>query len=403
MPRNSHPDDLPQLTPDEIRRYGRHLVLEDVGVEGQRRLKAARVLLIGAGGLGSPAGLYLAAAGVGTLGLVDFDHVEETNLQRQVLYGQGDLDRPKVEVAAARLRATNPHIEIVEHGEELRADNVRDLFEGYDLIVDGSDNFSTRYLVNDACVLLGKPLVWGAVLRFEGQAAVFGLPDGPCYRCLFPEPPPPGLVPSCAEGGVLGVLPGIIGSIQANEAIKWILHRGDLLVGRFLFFDALSSRFREMRLPRDPSCPTCGDDAKIELKDMEALCAKPGRDATVEPSGEEISTDIPDEIPMEITVEDLEAWRKGGVEHRLLDVREPTEWQICRIEGAELQPLRGLPRALQEIELAKDDLVVVHCHVGGRSAQAVHYLRSQGYVRATNLAGGIEAWSLRIDPTVPRY
>lgn len=399
---------LPELSPHEIRRYGRHLVLEDVGVDGQRRLKSARVLLIGAGGLGSPAGLYLAAAGVGTLGLVDFDRVDETNLQRQVLYGQEDLDRPKVEAAAERLRSVNPHIEIVQHDAELRAHNVRELFEGYDLVVDGSDNFSTRYLVNDACVLLGKPLVWGAVLKFEGQAAVFGLPGGPCYRCLFPEPPPPGLVPSCAEGGVLGVLPGIIGSIQANEAIKWILGRGELLSGRFLVFDALAASFREMKLPRDPQCPTCGDDATIELKDIEALCATPadgtddGPEEPVEPVMP-VALDIPDEVPLQIHVEDLDAWREQGIEHRLIDVREPMEWQICRIEGAELQPLRGLPRALEEIELGKDELTVVYCHHGSRSAQAVHYLRSQGYGRATNLTGGIDAWSARIDPSVPRY
>ena len=407
MTADSETRDLPELSPEEIRRYGRHLVLEEVGVEGQRRLKAARVLLIGAGGLGSPAGLYLAAAGVGTLGVVDFDRVDETNLQRQVLYGREDLDRPKVEAAAERLRSVNPHIEIVQHDAELRAHNVQELFDGYDLVVDGSDNFSTRYLVNDACVLLGKPLVWGAVLKFEGQAAVFGLPEGPCYRCLFPEPPPPGLVPSCAEGGVLGVLPGIIGSIQANEAIKWILGRGELLSGRFLVFDALAASFREMKLPRDPQCPTCGDDAKIELKDIEALCATPAEKTYDGPEGPaepiESSVEIPDEIPMQIHVEDLDAWRKADVEHRLIDVREPMEWQICRIEGAELQPLRGLPRAVEEIELEKNELVVVYCHVGRRSAQAVHYLRSLGYERATNLTGGITAWSARIDPSVPRY
>ncbi|MEM9558398.1 MAG: molybdopterin-synthase adenylyltransferase MoeB [Acidobacteriota bacterium] len=386
------------LTHDELRRYGRHLVLPEVGVDGQKRLKAARVLLIGAGGLGSPAALYLAAAGVGTLGVVEFDQVDLSNLQRQVLYGHPDVGRPKLEVAAERLHDVNPHIEIVPHATRLELDNARELIEAYDLVVDGSDNFPTRYLVNDACVLTGTPLVWGAVLRFDGQVSVFSAPGGPCYRCLFPVPPPPGSVPSCAEGGVLGVLPGIIGSLQANEAIKLILGVGEPLVGRFLSFDALGMRLRELRLPRNPDCPACSDPSALVLHSDDASCAPPTPEPTMEATMS--STHAGDVMPLEIDVEEYVSWR-ADFEHVLLDVREPFEAEIATIEGALLIPLGELPRRLDELD--RESILVVHCHHGGRSAQAVGFLRSQGFDRAVNLGGGIDDWSETIDSNVPRY
>jgi len=399
-----------ELDRDEIRRYGRHLTLPEVGVDGQKRLKAARVLLVGAGGLGSPAALYLAAAGVGTLGLVDFDRVDESNLQRQLLYGQGDLDRPKVEAAVERLRGVNPHVELRPHPVRFSADNALDLVAGYDAVVDGSDNFAARYLVNDACVLAGKPDVWGAISRFEGQASVFWNRHGPCYRCLFPEPPPPGLVPSCAEAGVLGVLPGIVGSLQANEVIKLITGIGEPLIGRLLIFDALGVRFREVRLKRNPDCPRCGDDeAGRELIEYEEHCgplAAGGTEGETERSEEERGMtehgEMDDgEVPLEIGVEELHRWLEEGREVELIDVREPQEHRICRIDGARLLPLREVPRRVGELDA--DKLTVVYCHHGPRSGQAVSYLRQQGFSKAINLWGGIDAWSLRIDPTVPRY
>ncbi|HXU46533.1 MAG TPA: molybdopterin-synthase adenylyltransferase MoeB [Thermoanaerobaculia bacterium] len=379
---------LPGLDADELRRYSRHLILPEVGTAGQRKLKAARVLLIGSGGLGSPLGLYLAAAGVGRLGLVDFDRVDESNLQRQVLFGQGDVGRPKTEAAADRLRGVNRHIEIVPYDLRLDASNALDLFRDYDLVVDGTDNFPTRYLVNDACVLLGKPNVYGSIFRFEGQVSVFWGARGPCYRCLFPEPPPPGLVPSCAEGGVLGVLPGIIGALQANEVIKLIVGVGEPLIGRLVLFDALRLRFRELKLKKDPGCPICSEyPTQTGLIDYEQFCG-------IEPET------APDE-GFEIDVLELDRWRKANPDLVLLDVRTPLEYDIARIDGAVLIPLQELPDRLGELDPAAT--IVAHCHGGVRSAQAVHFLRQHGFARTKNLAGGIDAWSLEVDPAVPRY
>ncbi len=389
------------LDPAEIRRYGRHLTLPELGMEGQQRLKASRVLLVGAGGLGSPLGLYLAAAGVGTLGLVDFDRDDESNLQRQVLYGQSDVGRPKVEAALERLQQINPLIEIRPHPTRFAADNAMELVEAYDVVVDGSDNFATRYLVNDACVLAGKPNVWGAISRFEGQVAVFWGRHGPCYRCLFPEPPPPGLVPSCAEGGVLGVLPGIVGSLQANEVIKLVAGIGQPLVGRFVIFDALRMRFRELTIDKSSACPACGPEPAIrepvDLGEVPCAAAEPAAAGEDRPAG---GTDLL-EPPFDIDVERLRAWLDEGHEVHLVDVREPYEHAICRIEGSQLVPMRQIPQRIDELDRAA--LTVVHCHHGPRSAQVVSYLRQQGFDRATNLGGGIDAWSLRVDPAVPRY
>ncbi|MCG8458653.1 MAG: molybdopterin-synthase adenylyltransferase MoeB [Holophagales bacterium] len=395
-----------ELSSTETRRYGRHLVLPEVGMDGQKRLKSARILLVGAGGLGSPAALYLAAAGVGHLGLIDFDHVDSSNLQRQVLFGESDLGRPKVEAGAERLRDLNPEIEIECHPIRLGLENVRQLVRDHDLVVDGSDNFSTRYLVNDACLLEGRPLVWGAVLRFEGQISVFGVEGGPCYRCLFPEPPPAGMVPSCAEGGVLGVLPGIIGSLQANEAIKLVLASGESLVGRFLVFDALGTSFRELKLHKNPDCPACAEDAFPELREYADLCGESTAGPTDLPE-EDVSPEILPEndeqqIPFEIHVEQLRSWKEAGQPHVLLDVREPQELAICRIDAEALHiPMRQIPQQLGKLD--PESLVVVHCHHGARSAQVVGFLRSQGFTKATNLAGGIDAWSAVVDPSVPRY
>ena len=390
------------LTSAEIRRYGRHLVIPEVGREGQERLKAARVLVVGAGGLGSPAALYLAAAGIGTLGLVDFDRVDESNLQRQILYGQEDVGRPKLETAVERLGEINPLISLVRHDDRLTSDNALDIVADYDIVVDGSDNFPTRYLVNDACVLAGKPDVYGAIHRFEGQVAVFWGAEGPCYRCLFPEPPPPGLVPSCAEAGVLGVLPGIIGSLQANEAIKLALGVGESLVGRLLVFDALGVEMRQLGLDKSDDCPVCGPRPTLtELIDYERFCGlgdSRGRDSeAAEPGGEETEM----EVEFDISAEELDEWRRSGREHRLVDVRTDQEIAIAKIEGAEHIPLAELPQRLDELDPEAD--LVVHCHHGPRSIQAVSFLRRKGFSRARNLAGGIDAWSAEIDPTVPQY
>ena len=402
-------EDLPELERDELRRYGRHLVLPQVGLEGQRRLKAARVLLVGAGGLGSPTALYLAAAGVGTLGLIDDDRVERSNLQRQILYGEATVGRPKVEAAAERLRDLNPQVRLELHPNRLDADNVVDLVERYDLVVDGSDNFQTRYLVNDACVLAGKPDVWGAVAQFEGQVAVFGVPGGPCYRCLFPEPPPPELVPNCAEGGVLGVLPGIVGGLQANETIRWILDVGSSLAGRLVIFDALRTRFRELTLEPDPDCPMCGR-APGERRLIPVAAGADCSLAAFRPDPEETpvtdaasndTTSGAPAAPVEITVADLAAWREEGKRHKVLDVRRPVEFQVCSLPDADLIPLHELTGRLDEID--RDALTVVYCHHGSRSMQAVRFLRQQGFSQVTNLRGGIDAWSLEIDPGVPRY
>ncbi|HXH06481.1 MAG TPA: molybdopterin-synthase adenylyltransferase MoeB [Vicinamibacterales bacterium] len=382
---------MPELTEAEIKRYSRHLIMPEVGVDGQRRLKAARVLCIGAGGLGAPASLYLAAAGVGRLGLVDFDVVDFSNLQRQIIYGTPDVGRPKLEAARERLTALNPEVEVVVHETTLSSKNALDLFEGYDVIVDGTDNFPTRYLVNDACVLLGKPNAYGSIFRFEGQASVFAVKGGPCYRCLYPEPPPPGLVPSCAEGGVLGVLPGVIGTIQATEAIKLVLGIGEPLVGRFLIYDALKMRFRELKLRRDPDCPVCGDRPTVRsLIDYEQFCGlRPAGGAQQGPA-----------VP-EITVEELKGRLDRGEAVFVLDVREPSEYRINRIAGSTLIPLGELPRRLEELDRHRD--IVVHCKSGMRSAKAVALLRERGFERVWNLKGGILAWIERIDPSQPRY
>ena len=382
-------EDLPQLGPAEIRRYSRHLIMPEVGTAGQRRLKASRVLLIGAGGLGSPLGLYLAAAGVGRLGLVDFDVVDESNLHRQVLYGVSDVGRSKLAAAVDRLAEVNPHIELVPHEARLSSENALELFRDYDLIVDGTDNFPTRYLVNDACVLSGKPNVYGSIFRFEGQVSVFWGEKGPCYRCLFPEPPPPGLVPSCAEGGVLGVLPGIIGALQANEVVKLLLGVGEPLIGRLVLFDALRMRFRELKLRKDPACPICSEHpTQTGLIDYEQFCG-------IEPQREVVEDDF------EIEVGELARWRAEGRDVTVLDVRSPEEYDIARIEGSTLIPLHELPDRLGELDPAAT--IVAHCHHGMRSARATELLRRMGFARARNLAGGIDAWSRQVDPDVPRY
>ncbi len=377
------------LSPDEMRRYGRHLVLPEVGLEGQLVIRSARVLVVGAGGLGSPAAMYLAAAGVGTIGVIDFDVVDFSNLQRQLLHMTRDVGRPKVESAAERLKAINPEVRVEKHEDALSSANALDLVARYDLIVDGTDNFPTRYLVNDACVLTGRPYIYGSVFRFEGQAAIFATEGGPCYRCLYPEPPPAGLVPSCAEGGVLGVLPGVIGTIQATEALKWILKTGDSLAGRLLLFDALAMKFREVRIRRDPECPVCGDHPTIrELQDYEQFCG------TGLPSASSLPADF-DISPAEL------AGSLGGADAPLLlDVREPMEFRINRLPNAELIPFGNLPDRLSEIDLTRN--LVVYCHYGIRSVRAVELLRAAGF-RARNLKGGIAAWIDQVDPSMPRY
>ncbi|HEX6904478.1 MAG TPA: molybdopterin-synthase adenylyltransferase MoeB [Thermoanaerobaculia bacterium] len=384
-----NPTDPPELSPGEIRHYSRHLILPEVGTGGQKKLKAARVLIVGAGGLGSPLGLYLAAAGVGTLGLVDFDVVDESNLHRQVLYGRSAVGRPKIQAAVERLRDVNPHIAVVPHETRLDSGNAFELMEGYDLVVDGTDNFPTRYLVNDACVLLGKPNVYGSIFRFEGQVSVFWGARGPCYRCLFPEPPPPGLVPSCAEGGVLGVLPGIIGSLQANEVIKLIVGAGDPLIGRLVLFDALKLKFRELKLRKSQECPICSENpTQRELIDYQELCGIAPREESVEED-------------FEISVQELKRWLDEGRQVTILDVRNPPEYEVCRLEGAKLIPLPELPNRLNELD--PSEVIVAHCHHGARSARAVELMRQRGFSRAINLAGGIDEWSLQVDLSVPRY
>ncbi len=387
--------ELPSLSSDEVKRYNRHLIMPEVGMDGQRRLKAASVLLIGAGGLGSPAALYLAAAGVGRLGIVDFDVVDFSNLQRQVLHGTPDVGRPKLESARARLLALNPGIQIELHETALSSKNALDLFRRYDVIVDGTDNFPTRYLVNDACVLTGKPNAYGSIFRFEGQASVFAAKDGPCYRCLYPEPPPPGLVPSCAEGGVLGVLPGVIGTIQATEAIKLILGVGEPLVGRFLIYDALRMRFRELKLRKDPECPVCGPKRTITgLIDYEQFCGVAPAQAPGPAAASETTV-------QDITVEQLKSRLDAGEQVYLLDVREPHEVQICRIEPSTLIPMGEVPKRTAELDATRD--LIVYCRSGVRSGRVVQFLRQQGFDRAFNLKGGILAWIDRVDPSQPKY
>ena len=380
-------------------RYARHLVLPEVGVEGQERLKQARVLVVGAGGLGSPVALYLAAAGVGTLGLVDFDEVDTTNLQRQILHGTSDVGRAKLDSARDRLSDINPHVEVVLHATRLTSDNALEIIEPYDIVVDGTDNFPTRYLVNDACVLLGKPNVYGSVFRWEGQVSVFGVHGGPCYRCLFREPPPPGLVPNCAEGGVLGVLPGVVGSLQALETVKLILEKGESLAGRLLIFDALDLNWREMALSRNPECPICGDaPTQTGLIDYEEFCGLHSGDA---PGATE--TDMaPDEIS-EIDPSELAERLATAEPPFLLDVREPYEWSIANLEdgGAVLIPLGEVQDRLDEIPTDRE--VVVYCRSGQRSAAAVRTLLAAGLPRVHNLRGGVLAWADDIDPSLTKY
>jgi len=377
-----------RLNPSETRRYARHLVLPEVGLAGQLRLKEASVLIVGVGGLGAPAALYLAAAGVGRLGLVDFDAVDLGNLQRQVLYTTGDVGRAKVDAARERLTGLNPEIAITTFPVRITAGNALDILRGFDVVLDGSDNFPTRYLVNDACALGGLPYVYGSVYRFEGQASVFWKGRGPCYRCLHPSPPQRGEVPNCAEGGVLGVVPGVIGSIQAAETLKILLDSGTPLIGRLLLYDALTATFRTMTLARDPACALCGDHPTITtLSGLDDACAAP------EPPAREQTPHV--------TVAELHARCARGDRPFLLDVRTPEEWAICRLDGARLIPLQTLPAHL--VELDKNAEIVVYCHVGARSAMAAAFLRREGFARARNLVGGVAAWAAEIDPAMPRY
>ena len=379
----------PPLTPAQFDRYRRHLSLPELGVEGQQALLAGRVLLVGAGGLGCPLAQYLAAAGVGTLGLVDFDVVDASNPQRQVLYGTADIGRPKVEVAAERIRAQHPDVAVETHAVQLDSSNALELLGAYDVVVDGTDNFPTRYLVNDACVLLGKPNVHGSIFRFEGQASVFDARHGPCYRCLYPEPPPPGAVLSCAEGGVLGVLPGLVALVQATETLKLLTGIGEPLYGRLLRYDALRMDFAEFRLKKDTDCPVCGVQPSItELIDYEGFCGVPAAaGATLK----------------EVSATEVQVARDRGDELLLLDVREPAEWETAQIEGARLLPLGELEARLSELHDWRERRVVIHCHHGGRSAHACEVHQAAGFRDVANLAGGIEAWSLTVDPAVPRY
>ena len=378
-----------QLSNDEILRYSRHLIMPEVGMEGQQKLKAAKVLCIGAGGLGSPLALYLTAAGVGTLGLVDFDVVDYTNLQRQIIHSTADVGRKKLESAAEKLKGINPFLNLRTFETKLTSDNALELFREFDIIADGTDNFPTRYLVNDACVLTGKPNVYGSIFRFEGQASVFATEQGPCYRCLYPEPPPPGLVPSCAEGGVLGILPGLVGVIQATETIKLILGQGEPLIGRLLLVDALGMNFRELKLRKNPDCPVCGTHPTItKLIDYNEFCGIRGEEKPVEAG-----------VP-EIQVEELKRRLDAGENIFVLDVREPHEYQICNIKGY-LIPLGDLPKRVNELDTSRE--IVAHCRSGVRSAKAVNFLKQAGFKKVTNLAGGILAWADRIDPTMPKY
>jgi molybdopterin/thiamine biosynthesis adenylyltransferase/rhodanese-related sulfurtransferase len=378
------------LSKAEVLRYSRHLIMPEVGMDGQLKLKAAKVLCIGTGGLGAPLGLYLAAAGVGRIGLVDFDTVDVTNLQRQILFDTTDVGRPKIEAAAGRLHSMNPEIQIDTLETRLSSENALDILKDYDVVVDGTDNFPTRYLVNDACVLLGKPNVYGSIFRFEGQVSIFGAPGGPCYRCLYPEPPPPGLVPSCAEGGVLGVLPGIVGAIQAAEALKLIIGKGDPLIGRLLLFDALAMRFRELKLRKNPECSVCGAHPTVtKLIDYAEFCGIRGEEAPAP------QTNVP-----EISPRDLKTRLDRGDDLFILDVREPHEYQICNL-GGHLIPLGDLSRRVNELDGSRE--IVAHCRSGKRSAEAVEFLRKAGFRKVLNLKGGILAWSDDVDPSVPKY
>lgn len=378
------------LSKEEIQRYSRHLIMPEVGMDGQQKLKAAKVLCVGTGGLGSPMALYLAAAGVGTLGIVDFDVVDVTNLQRQIIHTTADVGRKKLDSAEDKLKAINPYINIRKFETKLSSDNALEIFQDFDIIADGTDNFPTRYLVNDACVLTGKPNVYGSIFRFEGQASVFATEEGPCYRCLYPEPPPPGLVPSCAEGGVLGILPGLVGVMQATEVIKLILGSGEPLIGRLLLIDALGMKFRELKLRKNPDCPACGTHPTItKLIDYNEFCGIRGEETPVATSG----------IPT-MQVEELKRRLDAGENLFVLDVREPHEYQICNIQG-HLIPLGDLPKRVNELDSSRE--IVAHCRSGVRSAKAVEFLQQAGFKKVHNLAGGILAWADRIDPKMPKY
>jgi adenylyltransferase/sulfurtransferase len=385
-------DPAPDLTVDEVRRYSRHLIVPDVAMDGQKRLKNAKVLCVGAGGLGSPALMYLAAAGVGTLGIVDFDVVDESNLQRQVIHGQSDIGRSKAESAKESVQEINPLVDVVLHTERLDSSNAMEIFAPYDLIVDGTDNFATRYLVNDACVLLGKPYIWGSIFRFDGQASVFWAEHGPCYRCLYPEPPPPGMVPSCAEGGVLGVLCATIGSVQVNEALKLLMGIGDPMVGRLLVYDALELSFREIAVRKDPNCPVCGDNPTVtELIDYEAFCGTVSDEAAEAAKG---ST---------ITAAELKDLIDADKDFLLVDVREPAEYEIVKIPGSVLIPKGDIVSGQALATLPQDRPIVLHCKTGVRSAEALAALKQAGFRDATHVQGGVIAWVNQIDPSLPSY
>ena len=388
----AEPAALPELTTDDLSRYSRHLILPEVGMEGQQKLKAARVLCVGTGGLGSPLALYLTAAGIGTLGLVDFDVVDASNLQRQIIHSTKDIGRKKLDSAEEKLKALNPAINIVKHDTMLSSANALEIIKDYDIVADGTDNFPTRYLVNDACVLLGKPNAYGSIFRFEGQASVFATETGPCYRCLYPEPPPPGLVPSCAEGGVLGILPGLVGVIQATEVIKLILGKGEPLIGRLLLVDALNMRFRELKLRKNPECPVCGENPTVtELIDYQHFCGI----VPETPQEANVKNGIP-----QISVKELKRRIDAGEDVQLIDVREPYEYQIAQI-GGKLIPQNDVANRLAEID--RDREVVVHCRSGARSQRIAEFLKQAGYPNVVNVAGGILAWSDEIDPKVQKY
>jgi adenylyltransferase/sulfurtransferase len=390
------PAALPQLSNDEIGRYSRHLLLPEVGLEGQQKLKAAKVLCVGTGGLGSPLAFYLAAAGIGTLGLVDFDVVDESNLQRQIIHSTADVGRPKIDSAAEKLKALNPYLNVVKHETMLTSANALEIIRDYDIVADGTDNFPTRYLVNDACVLMGKPNAYGSIFRFEGQASVFATKEGPCYRCLYPEPPPPGLVPSCAEGGVLGILPGLVGVIQATEVIKFILGKGEPLIGRLLLVDSLNMHFRELKLRKNPDCPVCGKNPTVtKLIDYNQFCGihpEPKADSV---NGTPVQNGISQISPIE-----LKRRLDAGEDLFVLDVREPHEYQIANL-GAKLIPLGDLPARVNELDSSRE--IVVHCKSGGRSQKAAEFLAQSGFKKLHNLAGGINAWSTDVDPKVAKY
>ena len=388
--------ELPTLEGEEVKRYSRHLIMPEVGMDGQRRLKAASVLCVGAGGLGSPAAIYLAAAGIGRIGIVDYDVVDYSNLQRQIIHATPDVGRSKLESAKDRIEALNPHVHVETYEMSLSSANALKLFDSYDVVLDGTDNFPTRYLVNDACVLTGKPNAYGSIFRFEGQASVFATKEGPCYRCLYPEPPPPGLIPSCAEGGVLGVLPGVVGLIQATEAIKLILGIGEPLIGRFVIYDALKMRFRELKLKKDPECPVCGVHPTVtKLIDYEQFCGLRAEVTSIGGNG------LMSSEALEIMPVELQKQIDAGKAPIILDVREPQEYQINKIAGSTLIPLGELPQRYQELDPDKE--IVTHCKMGQRSAKAADFLRTVGFTKVKNLRGGILAWIDQVDPSQPKY